>query len=396
MKAFTGILCVVTFLVCQWRPAPAAAAEPAANVTFQRTQIDPVFRSEGVAVGDFDGDGKRDIAAGSVYYTAPDWKMHSVLEKPNAFQPKGYSDAFICMAADVNADGRMDLATVGMPGGPTWWFENPGTAGGPWKRHVAVSVTNGESPVWADLRGDGRPDLVFGYSPDAKNPNSPKRRMAFARPGKDPYASWPIHVLSAENAPGTQKYAHGLGVGDVNGDGRNDVVVRAGWWESPAEKSRSEWTFHAADLGEDSAQMIVQDFDGDGDNDVLSSSAHRFGIWWHEQTPDGWKTHEIDKSFSQTHAVCAADVDGDGLVDFVTGKRWWAHGGKDPGADGPALLVWYRLNRLGGQPIWTRHTIDDDSGVGTQFEVGDVDGDGLPDVVTSNKKGVYLFRQTRS
>jgi hypothetical protein len=369
-------------------------ADGTGRVAFERTQLDKVFRSEGVAVGDLDGDGKRDIVAGSVYYTAPDWQMHSILEKPNAFSPKGYSDAFFTFADDINGDGRTDVITIGMPGGPTWWFENPGAAGGAWKQHVAVAVTNGESPAWVDVCGDGRRELVCGYSPDPKNPDSPERRMALAGPGKDPHAPWPIYTFSAANCPGSAKYAHGLGVGDINGDGRKDVVIKEGWWEAPAE-IRPQWTFRQANLGEDCAQMIVYDFDGDGDNDVLSSSAHRFGIWWHEQTPDGWKTHEIDRSFSQTHAVCLADINGDGLPDFVTGKRWWAHMGKDPGADMPAVVVWFELARKNGRPQWTKHVIDGDSGVGTGFEVSDVDGDGLLDVVTSNKKGVYYFRQTR-
>ena len=128
--------------------------------------------------------------------------------------------------------------------------------------------------------------------------------------------------------------------------------------------------------------VAVGDFNADGDNDVLSSSAHRFGIWWHEQTPDGWKTHQIDKGFSQTHAVCLADINGDGLADFVTGKRWWAHMGGDPGSRDPALVVWYELARKDGRPVWTKHVIDADSGVGTQFEVADLNG-------------VYYFRQTR-
>ncbi len=397
MKTFAGGLCVMT---CLLLPMVAAAAEGATDVAFTRTQIDPVFRSEGVAVGDFNADGKLDIAAGSVYYAAPDWKMHSILEKPNAFDPKVYSDAFFCFAEDVNRNGRTDLITIGMPGGPSWWFENPGAAGGAWRKRVAVPVTSGESPEFVDLLGDGRRALVFGYSPVASNPNSPLRRMAFSRPGNVPEDPWPIRTFSAPDTPGAVRYAHGLGIGDINGDGRSDVVIRQGWWEAPAEKApaekhRAEWTFHAADLGEDAAQMPVYDFDGDGDNDVLSSSAHRFGIWWHEQTPQGWKTHEIDKSFSQTHAVCLADINGDGLPDFVTGKRWWAHMGHDPGADGPALVVWYELSRKGGRPLWTRHTIDDDSGVGTQLEVTDVNGDGLLDVVTSNKKGVYYFQQQR-
>jgi len=392
MKSFLCGMCAVT--VVGLAAAACPAGQPAAKVAFQRTQLDKLFRSEGVAVGDFNGDGKLDIAAGSVYYAAPDWKMHSILEKPNAFSIEAYSDAFFTFAEDVNRDGRTDVMTIGMPGGPTWWFENPGAAGGPWKQHVALSVTNSESPAWMDVYGDGRRELVCGYSPDPKNPGSPQRRMALVGPGKAPQAPWPIYTFSAANCPGSAMYAHGLGVGDINGDGRKDVVIKEGWWENPGD-NRPEWTFHPANLGEDAAQMIVYDFDGDGDNDVLSSSAHRYGIWWHEQTPDGWKTHEIDKSFSQTHAVCLADINGDGLPDFVTGKRFWAHMGRDPGEREPALLVWFELARKDGRPVWTKHVIDDDSGVGTQFEVADVDRDGLLDVVISNKKGVYYFRQTR-
>jgi hypothetical protein len=376
-------------------PASCSAAERAAEISFRRVQIDPTFRAEGVAVADFNGDGRKDIAAGSVYYAAPDWKMHAILAKPKAFDPKTYSDAFCCFAEDVNRDGREDLIVVDIPGKPTSWFENPGTAGTAWKRHVAVSVTNNESPIWVDVTGDGRPELVCGYSPDPAKPDSPQRRMAFAGPGTDPYAPWPVRTFSAAGAPGSRKYAHGLGAGDVNGDGRADVLTIQGWYEGPGDRSQPEWTLHEANLGEHAAHMYAYDFDGDGDNDVLSSSAHRFGIWWHEQAPDGWKTRLIDDTLSQTHAVCLADLNGDGLADFVTGKRWWAHMGRDPGADQPALVVWYELTRRHGLPHWIRHPIDDDSGVGTQFEVTDVNGDGLLDVVTSNKKGVYYFEQKR-
>ncbi len=372
-----------------------AHAAGATEISFRRVPIDRAFRSEGVAVADLNGDGKQDIVVGSAYYAAPDWKMCNIVDQPKVFSPETYSDVFCCFTADVNSDGRIDVITVPMPGEQTSWLENPGKANTPWNRRAAVAVTNNESPIWADVSGGGRNELVFGYSPDAANPDSPQRRMAFAGPGKTWSGLWPIRTISAANTPGSQRFSHGLGVGDINRDGRNDVVIREGWWEQPADTKLEEWPFHPAPLGAACAQMLVYDFDGDGDNDVLSSSAHAFGIWWHEQTADGWKTHTIDDTYSQTHAICLADINGDGLPDFVTGKRWWAHMGHDPGSDMPAVLMWYELTRKDGRPSWVRHQIDNDSGVGTQFEVADVNGDKLPDIVVSNKKGVYYFEQVR-
>jgi hypothetical protein len=374
--------------------SPAAAAEKlAAKIQWQRVKIDSVFRSEGVAVGDFNKDGKMDIAAGSVYYAAPDWKMNSILEKPGEFNPLNYSDSFCNWAEDVNGDGWTDILVVDFPGKQTWWFENPQTAGGAWKRHVCVEVTNNESPTFLDLDGDGRRELIFGTSPDPKQFDGPERRMAIARPKAD--GPWPIQTISAKAAPGTTRYSHGLGVGDVNKDGLNDVVVPQGWWQNPGSKPQEEWAFHPVNYGQPCAHMYVYDYDGDGDNDVLSSSAHKFGIWWHEQAPEGWKTHEVDMSFSETHSVCLADMNGDELPDFVTGKRWWSHANREPGADMPAVVCWFELSRQEGRPVWTKHQVDHDSGVGTQFEVADINGDGLLDIATSNKKGTQCFLQVR-
>ena len=119
------------------------------------------------------------------------------------------------------------------------------------------------------------------------------------------------------------------------------------------------------------------------------------GIWWCEQTPGGWRSHEIDASISQTHALHLADINGDGLTDFVTGKRFWAHNGHDPGSYEPAELCWFERKRTAGRPEWTKRQIDVESGVGLHCRVVDVDGDGLLDIVTSNKKGVHYFRQVR-
>lgn len=367
-------------------PGVSLAGAGGPTLEFQRVALDSKFHSEGVAVGDFNRDGKMDIAASDVYYAAPDWKPVAIMDPPREYDPHNYSNSFCNFADDVNGDGWTDLLVVDFPGKETWWCENSQNAPGPWKRHACVPETNNESPQYLDLNGDGKRELLFGAGD----------RMAFARPGSDPHAPWSIRTVSAAMAPGTHKFSHGLGAGDVNSDGRQDILVNTGWWEAPADDSAAEWTYHPADLGDLCAQMYVHDWDGDGDADVLSSSAHQIGIWWHEQTKEGWQEHEIDTSFSQTHALCVADMNGDGMLDFVTGKRWWAHGPSgDIGSDQPAVLYWFEFQRADGKPTWTKHLIDRDSGVGTQFEVADVNGDGLLDVVSANKKGAHYFQQVR-
>ena len=385
---------VCVCLLCAMLHSVARAESP--NVQFKKTQLDDKFRSEGVAVGDFNKDGKMDIAAGYVWFAAPDWKMHTVLDKAPEYKPKGYSNSFCTFADDLNEDGWQDIIVVDFPGTPTWWFENPQGQEGAWQKHTLAEVTNNESPQMTDLDGDGKREFVFGFSPIKDQSDSDQRQMAFATRGKDPADIWTLHPISEKAAPGTTRYSHGLGIGDVNGDKVNDILVPQGWWEGPGQDDGSLWKWHAANFGSMGAQMYVYDFDGDGDTDVLGSNPHAFGIWWYEQTEPGkWETHEIDKSYSQTHAVCLADINGDGLPDFVTGKRFWAHNGNDPGADGPAVMCWYELNRQDGKARWIRHQFDHDSGMGTQFEVADVNGDGLLDVVTSNKKGVHYFEQYR-
>lgn len=402
----------LTLSVLVWRGGVTADEPP--QLRFRKIQLDARFRSEGVAVADFDRDGKRDIAAGFVWYRAPRFEMHVIAEqppsdggalagKPPHYQPKGYSNSFANFAEDVNGDGWLDLIVIDFPGKPTWWYENPRQLGKLWTKRLITPVTNNESPLLIDLTGDGQRELVAALAPDPANTDGPERQMAYFRRSADPNARWSTHPISVLGAPGCRRYSHGLGVGDVNGDNRLDVLCANGWWQAPtAAASSSSWEFHAAEFGEPAkdenraAQMFVVDLDGDGDGDVLSSSPHAFGIWWHEQQPNGgWIRHEIDKRFSQSHGMCLADINGDGLPDLVTGKRWWAHGGGDPGGDQPAVFFWYELKRENGKPRWVAHQFDDNSGPGTQFEVNDVDGDGQLDVVSANKKGVYLFLQTR-
>jgi hypothetical protein len=374
-----------------------AQEKPAGKISFKKTQLDTKFRAEGVAVGDFNHDGKLDIGHGEGYYAAPDWKFTPIREQAREFDPNSYSKCFQAWSDDFNKDGWDDILVVEFPGTPTVWLENPKTEGRPWARHIAVDVTNNESPDYLDIDGDGKREFVLGTSSDPKASDGPEKYIAIARPDADPTAKWKLTQVSEKGVPMARKYYHGFGRGDVDGDKINDIVTPDGWWKGPESKgSEGPWKFTAARLGGPAAHMLVYDLDGDGDADVLSTAAHQLGMWWHEQTPDGFKQHDISKDFSQTHAVCYLDLNGDGLTDFVTGKRYWAHGPKgdvDPLA--PAKLAWFELARKDGKPTWTEHLIDDDSGVGTQFEMRDISGDGLPDIAISNKKGTYYFQQVR-
>jgi hypothetical protein len=376
--------------------AEAPAEEPT-PVTWKKTVIEKTFRSEGVAVADVNKDGKMDILVGDVWYEAPDWKVHEI-RKPGNYGDGagGYSKSFACWAEDLNGDGWPDLIVIGFPGQPCHWYENPQGKDGHWKEHEICKSACNETPQYVDLFGTGKRVLVMGYE---------DKDIVWVGPGKDPAEPWEVHRINepGKAAPGSGHFAHGLGVGDINGDGKLDVLTTGGWWEQPAKDEGKPWTFHPAPLGDACADMYAYDVDGDGKADVISSSAHNFGIWWYQQKPNDkgdptFVKHVLfEKFFSQSHALHCVDVNGDGVKDLVTGKRYWAHGPKgDAGSDMPAVLYWFEGKKgTDGVMRFLPHKIDDDSGIGTQFWVGDFNGDKLPDIVISNKKGVFLFEQQR-
>jgi hypothetical protein len=378
---------ILTILVLGLSPIVTSA-----EVRFQKIVLDKTFRSEGVAVGDVNHDGKPDVLAGDVWYAAPDWKMSEIRPVGQYDGAKGYSQCFANFAQDINGDGWVDSIVIGMPGEPCRWYENPKNKPGHWKERIVVDSACNETPMMADLLSDARPVLLFGVRPQGI--------MAWFSIPKDLEGLWDMHAVSGPNAPGTERYSHGLGAGDINGDGRNDVLFTNGWWEAPQDRTKTNWTFHPANLGPPCADMLVYDIDGDGASDVITSSAHAYGIWWFQQVKSDkgveWKQHDIaPKLFSQSHAMVLVDINGDGVKDFVVGKRFWSHGPKgDVDPDKPAVLYWFELRRpQKGTAELIPHQIDDDSGVGTQFEVADLNADNKIDIVTSNKKGVHIFLQ---
>jgi hypothetical protein len=404
-----GLTALITALSLTLTAQPSAAQtgeKESPKITWKKTVVDKVFRSEGVAVADVNKDGKLDILNGEMWYEAPDWKPHPIRAKLGNYGDgeKGYSNSFACWAEDINKDGWPDLIVIAFPGAPCHWFENPQGKDQPWKQHEIWHSACNETPQYVDLLGNGQRVLVMGWQPKGKENEG---AMAYFTPGKDPTQPWEPHLISepptaGKAVPGTQRFSHGLGVADVNGDGKLDVICTGGWWEQPAKIEEGKpWKFHPANLGEACADMFTVDLDGDGRLDVLSSSAHKYGIWAYlqrgEKSEPTFVREVLFKDLvSETHAMHFVDIDGDGLKDMVTGKRFWSHGRSEPGSDKGAFIYWFKAVKKGGVMTFEPNVIDEDSGIGTQFAVQDINGDGLPDIIVSNKKGTHVIIQQRS
>ena len=382
----------------------AEGPDPDTPVAWKKTVIEGKFRSEGVAIADVNKDGSRDVLIEVPRYEAPDWIKHDI-RKPGDYGDglHSYSKCMTCWTDDINGDGWIDEIVIGFPGVAALWYENPQGKPGYWPEHQLWHSACNETPLYTDLFGDGRRVLVMGWQPKGKDNEG---QMAWFSPASDPSSPWEMHPVSEPSLPGkaipgTMKFAHGLGVGDLNGDGRSDVICTGGWWEQPeaGRKSSTPWPFHPARLGDAVADMIAYDMNNDGKADVIASSAHQYGIWWFEQgdLKNGRLVHlprPVPEFISETHALIAADINGDGLKDLITGKRFWSHGKSEAGSDKPARLYWFEARRdQGGTTTFTPREIDDQSGIGTQFVVADFNDDGLLDIVTANKKGVFLLEQ---
>jgi hypothetical protein len=348
---------------------------------FRKHQLDS-GANESTTVADVNKDGKLDIIAGENWYEAPQWKKHPMREIPFI---SGYIDDLSNFALDVNADGYPDVIASSWFSKKMSWYENPGkhgdgTSDSLWKEHPIETGFNYELILLADIDGDGKAEEIL------PNYGTTAEVAWFQRSASKSQGEWIRHVVG--RVPEVRGL-HGIGAGDLNRDGRPDIITAYGWFEAPG------WAFHAdfkllSPLAQCSP-IYVYDVNQDGRNDLVYGSGHHYGVFWLENRAGAWQEHRIDFSWSQAHAITLADMDKDGRLDIVTGKRYLAHD-TDPGAYEPLGLYWYRSEGYGS---FIKHVIDYGSkaGGGMQIPVMDIDGDGDLDLVAPGKSGLFLFEQ---
>jgi hypothetical protein len=386
-------LSALAALALAFGPAGARGDEP----RWKQHTINGKSAFEAAGALDVNNDGKLDVVSGDTWYEAPDWTPHHVRD---VSRQGTYLNCFASLPVDVNADGHVDFVTCAYFTKNVGWVENPGKSDRPWTYHEIDLPGSCEAAAFVDLTGDGKPEVL---------PNSTNVVVWYELEKAGPEPVWKKHDL------GTAAAGHGVGSGDVNGDGRVDILTPKGWFEAPTDPQHSAWAWHPEwTLGPAGIQILARDVDGDGLSDVVYGMGHNYGLFWLKQGKGtggerSWTKATIDDTVASVHTLIWADLDGDGKDDeLVTGKRVYAHE-IEPGATDGSVVAWYRFDR--GAKSWTRHVIfqgeparnapaqgpkrdalkdfpPGTAGTGLQLTAVDLDRDGDLDLICPGKCGL--------
>jgi hypothetical protein len=365
------------------KPTAAPAGQPS-RVRFAKHTINAASDFECACAADINGDGKLDIVSGDTWYEAPNWMPHKFREIGDwgrGPDSSGYRKDFADLPIDVNGDGRIDIVSSDYATGEIFWHENPGKSDALWQKHLIATPGSAETTVIAPILGKKAICIL---------PNCGNQVVWYELRKAGPEPQWVEHPVGKEGA------GHGVGYGDVNGDGKTDIITPHGWYEQ-VDAANDKWIWHKdfeCDPGDLGIGTPVADYTGAGHNDIVFGSGHHYGLYWLQQasagSPQKWTTCPIDTTWSQAHTLILADLEGNRHPVVLTGKRYKAHD-HDPGAGEPLGLYYYAYDRR--KQEWQKFVIDQgtQTGTGLQLTAVDLRHTGRLDIIAPGKSGLYVF-----
>ncbi|GAB4518213.1 MAG: FG-GAP-like repeat-containing protein [Anaerolineae bacterium] len=359
------------------------------TVAIVENDVPPGAMNTFSAVGDINSDGRPDIVVSGrngrmvwIENAGPNvpWPVH-LIDEVTAMECGG------CLH-DLTGDGRCDVINGGdWRCDEIYWWENPGDPDRRWRRRVIARTGNGQfhDTIIGDVTGDGILSLVF------TNQRNGTTIYRIPLPSDPSLSPWPnLEVIARgkvepnPHRPEGVQPEEGLAIGDIDGDGRNEIVCGTHWYKFVD----GAWQGHRFARGYITTKVAIADIDGDGANEIVLSEGDPcvYGqlqggkLAWFKPRGDIaelWEEHRIDKGLLDAHSLQAADLTGNGHIDLLVGEVGLADRETDQYLRQPPRLMIYENDGGGG---FVRHIIDEGTGIHDAV-LADMWGRGVMDIV---------------